>query len=269
MPETRLVGTWRSTVYERIEQATLLEKSLYVLGFAALTALLAQVRIYAPWNPFVPYTGQVLGVVGTGLVLGPGLGMASMLVYLVLGAAGLPVFADWSGGLGVLVGATAGYLYAYPLAAMVVGLLSRDYMDRPTDQHMARLGLWALGGLVLLFGLGGLVLGVSDLMATQGLGLTMLVSSILVAGLGVLLWVWAREESTAFLARMAAGLIGVLIIYALGLVVLKLVTGMTWSTAMAQGVIQFVPVDLAKVFVAAGGASFLLPPRERGFLGQR
>lgn len=269
MPETPPVASWRSIVYDRIEQATWLEKSLYVIGFAALTALLAQVRVYAPWNPFVPYTGQVLGVVGTGLVLGAGLGMASMLLYVLVGAAGLPVFAGWSGGADVLLGATAGYLVAYPLAALVVGWLSRRYMGQPTEDHLARLGLWALGGLVLLFGLGGALLGVSDVLATQGLGLTMLVSSVLVAGVGVLLWVWAREESTAFLARMACGLLGVVIIYALGLVVLKLVAGMTWGGAMAAGVIQFVPVDLAKVFVAAGGASFLLPPREQGSLRER
>lgn len=216
--------------------------------------------MYAPWNPFVPYTGQVLGVVGTGLVLGPALGYASMFIYLLMGALGLPVFADWSGGTAVLAGATAGYLYSYPLAALAAGALSRRYMDQPGEATLARLGLWALGGLTLLFGLGAILLGVGTLVATDGLGLTMLVSSLLVAGVGVALWLWSREESQAFLARMAAGLIGVVIIYALGLVVLKFVTGLGWGAAMAAGVIQFVPVDLVKVFLAAGACGVALPP---------
>lgn len=255
------LATFRSQIFDRIEQAAWLEKSLYVVGFALLTAALAQVRLYAPWNPFVPYTGQVLGVVGAGLVLGPAMGAASMALYLALGAVGLPVFADYSGGVGVLFGATAGYLYAYPIAAGITGYLSRRYLEQPGQDTLARLGLGALAGYVLLFGLGAALLGVSDLMATDGLGRTVLVSSVMVAAVGALLWRWSRQEGTAFLARMAIGLVGVLVIYTLGWIVLALVTGMGWTAALAQGVVQFVPVDLAKIFIAAGGAGFLVPPR--------
>lgn len=250
---------WR--ILNRIEDAAWIEKTTYVIGFALLTAALAQIRFYAPWNPFVPYTGQVLGVVGAGLVLGMGLGAASMVLYLALGAVGLPVFADFDGGVGVLMGATAGYLYAYPFAAGLTGYLSRRYLEQPGEETLAKLGGFALLGYVSLFGVGAALLGVSDVLATQGLGLTVLVSSVLVAGAGGLVWWWSKEEGTAFLARMAIGLVGVLVIYTLGWIVLAFVTGMGWSTALAQGVVQFVPVDIAKVFVAAGGAGFLVPPR--------
>lgn len=251
----------RERVVRHIEQSQWAVKLTYVLGFAILTALLAQVRVYAPWNPYVPYTGQVLGVVGSGLVLGTGLGAASMALYLLLGALGLPVFADWSGGAEVFLGATAGYLFAFPIAAGLTGLASRRYVRAPGERTLVRLGLAALAGIVLLFDLGALLLGPSAVLATEGLGLTVLVSSTLVVGLGVLLWVWSRDEATAFLARMAAGLLGVLVVYLIGWVVLHLVTGMGWAEALAVGVIQFIPVDIAKVFVAAGAAGLVVPPR--------
>jgi biotin transporter BioY len=79
-----------------------------------------------------------------------------------------------------------------------------------------------------------------------------------------LLWRWSRDESAAFLARMASGLLGLLAVYALGWVGLVTVTGMGWGPALANGVVQFVPVDLAKVFVAAGATSLLVPPRRSG-----
>jgi biotin transport system substrate-specific component len=252
----------RHRILERIEHAEWVETLLYVTGFALLTAALAQVRFYAPWNPYVPYTGQVLGVVASGLVLGSRRGSASMIAYLGFGAVGLPVFADYSAGIDVLLGATAGYLYAYPVAAGLVGWLSRRYLEGPDEETLARLGLAALGGYVALFGVGAFLLGVSDVVATQGLGRTVLVSSLLVVGVGGLLWRWSRKESQAFLARMATGLVGVVAIYALGWIGLATATGMGWGPALAQGVIQFVPVDLAKVFVAAGATGALLPPRE-------
>jgi biotin transport system substrate-specific component len=218
------------------------------------------VRFYALWNPFVPYTGQVLGVVGAGLILGPAMGSASMTLYLALGAVGLPVFADYSGGIGVLMGATAGYLYSYPIAAGITRLAVPP-LPRPTRRgdagplrpgHPGRLPVAVRPRRGPAGRLG------RD--ATEGLGRTVLASSALVAAVGGLLWKWSKEESTASLARMATGLVGVLVIYTLGWIVLPLVTGMAWSGALAKGVIQFVPVNLAKVFVAAGATGALLPP---------
>jgi biotin transport system substrate-specific component len=86
---------------------------------AALTAAAAQITI--PLPP-VPFTLQVLMVVLSGLLLGPRLGALAQGVYLLLGAAGLPVFAGFKGGLGHLVGPTGGYLVSYPLAAALAGL---------------------------------------------------------------------------------------------------------------------------------------------------
>jgi biotin transport system substrate-specific component len=93
-----------------------------VVGFALALAVASQIAIPIPGTP-VPFTFTPLVVVLAGLWLGPRAGAASMTLYLVLGATGLPVFAPMGPpGLARLVGPTAGYLYAYPLAAFVAGL---------------------------------------------------------------------------------------------------------------------------------------------------
>lgn len=96
-----------------------------VVGFAATMAIAAQIAIPIPGTP-VPFTLQPLAVVLAGLWLGPGAGAASMVLYLVAGAVGLPVFSPF-GAPGVLrlIGPTGGYLLATPAAAAVAGLVAR------------------------------------------------------------------------------------------------------------------------------------------------
>jgi biotin transport system substrate-specific component len=94
---------------------------LGILGFAVLTAIGAQVSI--PREP-VPVTLQVLAVLLAGLTLGMRDGFMSQITYLAGIAAGLPIAANGAGGIGVFSSPTAGYLYAFPLAAGIVGLLA-------------------------------------------------------------------------------------------------------------------------------------------------
>lgn len=86
---------------------------------AALTAVMAQIAV--PIEP-VPFTFQVLAVLLAGYLLGPKYGAMAMLVYVLLGAVGVPVFASFGAGLGSLLGPSGGYLWSYPLAAAVAGL---------------------------------------------------------------------------------------------------------------------------------------------------
>ena len=119
-----------------------------VLG-AALVAAAAQVAIPLPGTP-VPLTLQPLAVLLVGGLLGPWLGASSLLVYLALGAAGLPVFTPVGlPGIARLLGPTGGYLLAYPVAAFAVGRLAGD------GTRATRLALAALVGMVLIH-LGGL-----------------------------------------------------------------------------------------------------------------
>lgn len=104
-------------------------KALGVLLFAALTALAAQVSL--PMIP-VPMTLQSLAVVLAGAVLGPRLGVLSMLAYLAAAAIGLPVLADGRSGMAALTGPTAGYLVGFVLAAWASGeARERGWLRRP------------------------------------------------------------------------------------------------------------------------------------------
>jgi biotin transport system substrate-specific component len=104
--------------------AGVVRRSLVILAGALVVALSAQVAIPLPITP-VPVTLQVLAVLVVGGMLGPKAGAASMVLYLALGVAGLPVFAPGGApGFARLLGPTGGYLLAYPLAAALVGQLS-------------------------------------------------------------------------------------------------------------------------------------------------
>jgi biotin transport system substrate-specific component len=95
---------------------------LWVVGFSLLTALLAQLEIRVPFMP-VPWTGQTFGVLLSGAVLGSRRGFASQMLYLAEGAAGLPVFAGGAFSFAYLLGPTGGYLWSFPIAAALVGLM--------------------------------------------------------------------------------------------------------------------------------------------------
>ena len=85
--------------------------------FAAVLAVISQLSIPTPAG--VPVTIQVFGVALVGAVLGWKLGLCSVLVYILIGAAGLPVFANFGGGIRSLIGLTGGYIWAWPVMAVL------------------------------------------------------------------------------------------------------------------------------------------------------
>jgi biotin transport system substrate-specific component len=88
--------------------------------FAALTAVFSQLVI--PIQP-VPINLATLSVLIAGGVLGAKYGTVSQAVFVLMGAVGLPVYAQFSGGIGILAGPTGGYLAGYIAAAFTVGFL--------------------------------------------------------------------------------------------------------------------------------------------------
>jgi biotin transport system substrate-specific component len=123
------------------------------IAFALVLAVASQVAIPLPGTP-VPITLQPLVVVLAGLVLGPAAAAASMAMYLVAGAVGLPVFAPIGvPGVGRLFGPTGGYLLAYPAAAVVAGMLGRRRRNGE-GVTFARRALAATAGIFVLY-LGG------------------------------------------------------------------------------------------------------------------
>jgi biotin transport system substrate-specific component len=98
-----------------------LKRMVYAALMAALTAAGAYIAI--PIGP-VPIVLQNLFVMLAGLLLGGRWGLISVGVYLLAGAAGLPVFAGGTGGVGKFIGPTGGYLLGFAAAAYLIGVIS-------------------------------------------------------------------------------------------------------------------------------------------------
>lgn len=103
--------------------------TVLVVAGCLFTALLAQIRIPLPFTP-VPITGQTLGVLLVGSLLGTRLGLFSLLLYLIMGTVGFPFFAGGRSGVEIIQGATAGYLVSYPIVAALMGRLAERSWDR-------------------------------------------------------------------------------------------------------------------------------------------
>lgn len=86
----------------------------------AITAVMAQISIPMPLG--VPMTMQTFAITLAGIVLGSKKGGMSILVYVLLGAIGVPVFAGFSGGFQNLVGPTGGFIISFPIMAYLIGL---------------------------------------------------------------------------------------------------------------------------------------------------
>ncbi len=135
-------------------RASVRTQSLWIAGFAALTAVAAHITI--PHFP-VPYTLQTAIVLMSGAVLGARRGALAQVAYLLAGAAGLPVFAsvpDGTAALMSLFGPTGGYLLAFPVAAFAAGAVW-ERTHNPVWQSAALIGasllIFALGTLQLQF----------------------------------------------------------------------------------------------------------------------
>jgi biotin transport system substrate-specific component len=131
-------------------RAALGTRALAVVLGAVVVAIAAQISVPLPGTP-VPMTLQPMAVLLVGGLLGPQLGALSMILYLAMGAAGLPVFTPTVPlpGIARLLGPTGGYLLAYPVAAWAVGAVLRD------GSSVRRVACGVLAGLVLIH-LGGL-----------------------------------------------------------------------------------------------------------------
>lgn len=94
-----------------------------IAAFAALIAVASYTAAIPVGGAGVPLTLQTFAILLAGAVLGPARGFLATGLYLLLGLVGLPVFAEHSSGAAVFTGPTAGYLYSFPIAALVVGFL--------------------------------------------------------------------------------------------------------------------------------------------------
>ena len=133
-----------------LPRAGLVTDAVLVTGGAGLVALAAQVSIHLGFTP-VPITGQTFAVVLVGASLGAVRGAASMLLYLAVGIAGAPVYAQHKHGWEVFSGATGGYIVGFVAAAVLIGLLAENGWDR---RFSSSLSAMLIGNVVIYaFGL--------------------------------------------------------------------------------------------------------------------
>src|ERR1700733_12982142 len=106
-------------------QESLAGKTLLVIGATAFVAACAHISLPLPFTP-VPLTLQNFAVILVGMFLGPVAGFSAMVLYLLEGAIGLPVFTPYAaGGVAHLLGPNGGFLFSYPLAAAAAGWIVR------------------------------------------------------------------------------------------------------------------------------------------------
>jgi biotin transport system substrate-specific component len=143
---TASTATLRRAVFPRVN---LLTSALLVLGGALFVSLAAQVSIPLPFTP-VPITGQTFAVLLVAGALGTLHGVMSLMLYLLMGLAGLPVYADQTSGWEVVRGATGGYILGFVLAAAVVGVLAERRWDKRFSSSVSMM----LTGNVIIFTVG-------------------------------------------------------------------------------------------------------------------
>ncbi len=117
---------WRNGIdvyHDWRRETRLIHQALLIASWVGVMAVLAQLRIPLPWTP-VPFTMQVFGVLLGAVLLGTRNGTIAQVAYVGTGAAGVPWFTGFAGGLNYMITlGTGGYLLAFPVASLVVGLL--------------------------------------------------------------------------------------------------------------------------------------------------
>ncbi|MEV6099593.1 biotin transporter BioY [Nocardia sp. NPDC051981] len=120
--------------------------------FAAIMVVLGFFPLIQLPGAFAPFTSQTLGVILAGSILGAKRGALAILLFDVLVFAGLPVLPGGRGGLSVIMGPTGGFVIAYPIGALVIGLLT-ERLWRYYNLPIALL-INFLGGAIVLYVIG-------------------------------------------------------------------------------------------------------------------
>lgn len=120
---------------------------------AAVTCILAPLSV--PLAGGVPISLATFAVMLAGVLLGGSLGAASQLIYVILGAVGLPVFAGWSGGLGNVLGMTGGFILGYIPCAWLTGLIYHRFRAKAKKSlKIFYMILGMIAGTIALYALG-------------------------------------------------------------------------------------------------------------------
>ncbi len=128
------------------------KRTAFTVREMVLIAMMTAVMVICSWISIpasVPFTLQTFAVFTAVLLLGPKNGFFSILTYMLLGAVGVPVFAGFKGGLGVLVGSTGGYLLGFLLTPLLCLLVNKLF-----GEHIVLTVITMVIGLFLCYTIG-------------------------------------------------------------------------------------------------------------------
>ena len=145
----------RYDIFDRIQNASNIEKLAMSFFMACLIGLLAQIVLPLPWTP-VPVTGQTFGVLIAGLFLGKRFGALSIIIYIVGGILGISWFGEMTSGLSIFLGPTFGYFIGFIFAALLIGHFTEKYAQSRKFKNMSILMVIANFGCIYIPGLIGL-----------------------------------------------------------------------------------------------------------------
>jgi len=97
---------------------------VYIAMFVAIISIMAQIQIPLPGG--VPMTLQSWGIVLSGLILGKKNGSIAALVYITLGAIGVPIFTGMNAGMAAVLGPTGGFIFSFPIMAFFSGIFKES-----------------------------------------------------------------------------------------------------------------------------------------------
>ena len=127
--------------------------------FSALTAVGAFISI--PLYP-VPLTLQTLFTLLAAMTLGSVMGASSQIIYVLLGVVGLPVFAGFKAGIGILFGPTGGFIFGFIISAYIIGKI----IELKKDKNIFYYFLAGIIGTIILY-----IVGITQLSLVTGIGI--------------------------------------------------------------------------------------------------
>ncbi|MRX73189.1 BioY family transporter [Bacillus lacus] len=163
--------------------------------FAALMAIGANITSVAPFLQVagVPLSMQPFFCILAGLLIGSRLGALSMIVYALIGIAGAPVFAGFSGGPGVIIGSTGGFILSYIVAAYVAGRI----VERSQNPGLPSFYTASFAGIVLIY-----VIGTTYMYAA--LNFWMEVEMTYLGAWGIMSWFIVKDAAFTVLGAVIA-----------------------------------------------------------------
>lgn len=244
------------------------------IGMAGFLALMAAISFPLPWTP-VPFSMMPFALLVAGGYQRPGYAALSVVIYLLAGAMGAPVYADRSSGWEHLWGPTAGYLFGFILVSAIVS----RYMQRRREPLSAR-WMWGIGGFLgaaVLAGIAaiawmwstgnGLAHLDDEVAGTWGVGKTSLwfLMFLTVACAGLALWLLnrSRGDRPQALNLFMVMLGSIVVLHACGVTVLWLaIDELSLIGAIILGSLVFLPFDIVKAGLGVGLTLPFLPSKE-------